>query len=101
MRENIEKILLKVGIMPNLKGFRYICDAVEMIAHGETATMEIYRSIAQKNNDKNYYTVERAIRHSKSKMDGQKWEELTGSRADVTNSEFMHIIALLVEKMGG
>lgn len=101
MRENVEKILLEVGIMPNLKGFRFICDAVEMIAHGASATIEIYRSIAQKSNERSLYTVERAIRHAKSKLDEQKWKEITGARADLTNSEFLHALTLLVQKAGG
>ena len=35
MRKKLEDLLLQIGITPNLKGFTYICDMVEIIKADE------------------------------------------------------------------
>ncbi len=71
MRKKIENALFELGITPNLKGFDYICRAVEIILNSNKKMKLIdglYVDIA-----KEYKTtrggVERAIRTALQKMD--------------------------------
>jgi|LSQX01.3.fsa_nt_gb two-component system response regulator (stage 0 sporulation protein A) len=63
----IEKLLLEKDFKPNLKGFDYIVEAIELIQQDKTysraITTRLYPTIAKKYNDK-ALGVERAIRHS-------------------------------------
>ena len=53
MRKKIQDTLLDLGVTPNLKGFNYICDAVEMInKEGRIKVTYIYNKIARDNNEK-------------------------------------------------
>ena len=67
MENKIEKLLLEKDFKPNLKGFDYIVEAIELIQQDKTylraITTRLYPTIAHNNNDK-ILRVERAIRHS-------------------------------------
>lgn len=68
-RNKVENLLFDFGISPNIKGFRYIVDAV-MEYENYKPMMNVYVDVAKKNKD--YHTnVERSIRHAFSKLDFQ------------------------------
>lgn len=62
----IRKILLKMGISANLKGYHYILEAVEIIREQteKKNILEIYQQVCEKCQSKSAQAVERAIRHS-------------------------------------
>ena len=66
-KQKIQKLLLEMGFSPNLSGFEYLTDAIEMVVENNASlkgiTTLIYPAIAKKNfvSDK---SVERAIRYS-------------------------------------
>lgn len=65
--ENMElrKVLIKIGIASNVKGFHYILEAINIIQNRPTHTKitYIYQTIGEKFNDTSSRT-ERAIRHA-------------------------------------
>lgn len=67
MRKKVAKELIKMGIPMNLKGFHYICDAMEMYEQDNeyitSNTCILYQKIAEKNGT-TYQRVERNIRHA-------------------------------------
>lgn len=66
MKNKAIKALLEMGMPANIKGFKYIVDAMCLFAKDETLVggkTTLYWEIAQKNNDKDM-RVERAIRHA-------------------------------------
>ena len=103
MRKKCEEILLKLGIAPDLKGFNYIGDAVELI-NGESERIKItalYEIIASKRND-TYHKVERAIRHCVSRINpaSQVFIECMGdvnivkeSNGNMPNGAFLYTLA--------
>lgn len=67
-----EEYLLDFGIKPNIKGFFYICDAVDIIiADNGIRTGELYEEIAMRRETTNS-KVERAIRHAFQKIDFER-----------------------------
>lgn len=97
--ENVENILIMLGVTPNLNGFDYICDAVDLINNSQKKIpmMELYDSVAEKRNTTVTH-VERAIRYAISKADLEVWFPFGGYRT--TNSEFLFLLALKI-KQGG
>ena len=63
----IVNMLHKLGIPANIKGYRYLQDAIKMVVNNvkllDTITKELYPSVAEKNNT-TPTRVERAIRHA-------------------------------------
>jgi len=63
----IEKLLLEKDFKPNLKGFDYIVEAIELIQQDKeylrSITKKLYPTIANNHND-TVSRVERAIRHA-------------------------------------
>lgn len=89
MKIIIEDKLLEIGITPNLKGFRFICEAIEMILNEpDIKICLMYELIARKYNSK-LFIVERNIRHCVQKASGENKE---------TNSEFLYRMALLIKR---
>lgn len=89
IRRKIEDHVMGVGIMPNLTGFNYVCEAIEKILNNPSAKLQtIYCLIA-----KEYYidpsSVERCIRHCLKKTDKRK---------KITNSEFIYEMALIIKR---
>jgi len=67
MHKAITRILLRLGVPPNIKGFRYLRDAIsdviEDISLLSEITKRLYPNIARKNND-TASRVERDMRHA-------------------------------------
>ena len=82
----IEKLLLEKDFRPNLKGFDYIVEAIELIQTNKiylrAITNKLYPTIAKNNND-TVSKVERAIRHS-----------IQSAKIGNSNSEFLARIVL-------
>ena len=98
MRKKIQDTLLELGVTPNLKGFNYICDAVEMInKEGRIKVTYIYDKIARDNNE-NMMRVERAIRHAISHVNEETWKSIGG--AGLKNSEFLYTLELITREEG-
>lgn len=96
MKNKIQKILLKLGITPDLKGFNYICRMIEIVKADELnkkSVIGVYQEIAEE-----YKTtascVERAIRHAISKADKESdvWKKYVGLK-DVKNSKVVYTLA--------
>ena len=102
----IKCILKKIGVPANIKGYRYIIDAVllcytDMKALDSGITKTVYPLVARKN-DTTPSRTERAIRHAIEvawkRGDLSRIEELFGytiasDKGKLTNSEFLAIIA--------
>ena len=97
MKNKIQKILLKLGITPDLKGFNYICRMIEIVKADELnkkSVVGIYEEIAEE-----YETtktcVERSIRHAFSKADKESdtWKKYVGLK-DIKNSKVVYTLAI-------
>lgn len=107
--ERIEDKLLALGVKPNIKGFRYLVDAVEIwMERGGNMSMtkELYPQIAAKNGTTSF-RVERAIRHGiETAADCTSYEDMAAilgtttnmNKGKLTNGEFIATLALLVER---
>lgn len=97
MRRRLEDRLIALGITPNLRGFDYICEAVEWIVENRIFSMEkIYLSVAENHIEDNYantVTVARSIRYAIGKVDRKAWREMGGH--GMSNSEFLFILAMM------
>lgn len=97
----VQQTLLSLGVTPNLKGFEYICDMVELVRddkdRSKTATT-MYMEIAQKHGEKceKYRVVERVIRHAITKVDTVAWAYMGGS--GLKNMEFIYTLELLTRE---
>lgn len=99
MERKIENILLKLGITPNLKGFGYICSAVNYILADKTVKLQkVYEFIAE-DVGTTRTGVERAIRHAISKMDGdcEAWKNYIGVKR-ATNSVVLHTLIMKLKE---
>lgn len=102
----ISKILKKLGVSPDLKGYACLREAIEMVMNDETllhlgVTKTLYPTIAQKLNT-TASRVERAMRHaietSISKVDLELCEDVFGGvisadKGKPTNSQFIGCVA--------
>ena len=104
-KEVITKIIKRLGISTNLKGYYYIREAIELIIkdlnYVGALTKRLYPDVAKKF-DTTASRVERAIRHSIEsgwlRADEEFAEELFGystsaRRSNPTNGEFLATIA--------
>lgn len=92
---NIHDYLIESGIYPNLKGFRYIIKAVEIVKKNPAIsfTRELYPEIAKTFNATTS-SVERGIRHIVSdKISTQDYKRI-GLKVRPTNAEFIHYFAM-------
>lgn len=97
MTEKIEKLLLKIGITPNLKGFYYICEIVEMLLENPgTKTTYFYEVIGGKYGVGNTQ-VEKGIKTAISHADFTALDDIPNTK-DFKNAEFLHTIALLIKR---
>ncbi len=60
---SVENYLINIGIMPSLKGFAFLREAIPMYHEGMTITKELYPTIGRKHGISSS-RVERAIRHA-------------------------------------
>ena len=107
--ERIEDKLLALGVKPNLLGFGYLVDAVEIwMERGRSReiTKVLYPEIADRRGTTNL-RVERAIRHAiEIAADCTPYEdmlEILGTttnmnKGKLTNGEFIATLALLVAR---
>ena len=97
MEEKIEKILDKIGIPLNIKGYRYLIQAV-IILHNNKAIsqFDIYNIIAQQENT-TACRVERAIRYTYENK--QKYfREYLKLNCRINNSILIRVILREMEK---
>lgn len=95
--KEIENRLVYLGITPNLRGFGYICDAIELAENSSYIKMEdVYACVSEKHKSANRSSIERAIRYSITKVNKERWKSLGGN--GVTNSEFLSTLALMARK---
>lgn len=77
-RKSISEVIKAFGINPSKKGYRYLCDAVEIvIEHQEyldSITKSLYPAIKRLRKTKNWGSVERAMRHAIRTAESQ-WKE--------------------------
>ena len=99
MRENIEKLLMDAGITPNLMGFDYLIDAIEMINESSIKPQmsEIYLSLGEKYQIE-WKCVERCIRTAINKMDLEFWVKIGGRSNKLKNAEVIFTLALFVKR---
>lgn len=95
MKERIENMVLDLGIMPNLKGFKYLTRAIELVAEDKVNNVceDIYEAIAKEVNTKKD-CIERCIRHAISKID----IETTDLKCGFRNSEVIYTLALKIKQ---
>ena len=63
-KERVKKVLNQLGLKINVRGYRYLVDAVLLKnRYPGISTMEIYETVAEQNNTSTR-AVERAIRHA-------------------------------------
>lgn len=101
----VKALLMNLGILANLKGYKYIVDAIILYMKAENPVRmmeDVYLRIAEKFNDKTL-RVERSIRHAienawygeyDEKLYAQVFGDVTKfKRGKPTNSEFIAIVA--------
>lgn len=101
MRKKVQETLLSLGVTPNIKGFEYICDMVELVRDNKDRSKNataMYIEIAQKHGVKweKYNLVGRAIRHAIEKVDTAAWVHMGGS--GLSNLEFVYTLELLTRE---
>lgn len=110
----ISKILKQLGIYPNILGYVYLKEAIDMVLKDDSVlrkgvTKILYPEVAKKF-QANAVQVERAIRHAVhracNKGDIKLMEEIFGYNASTsaskpTNSEFIACITEYVALIGG
>lgn len=97
---DIKKCLMRLGILPNVKGFAYLTTAIEMCIKDPNiigmVTKKLYPDIAVKY-DTTASRVERAIRHAietgMMRTDEDLVNEIFTGRKKLTNSEFIATLA--------
>lgn len=92
----IENKLMDIGIPPNLKGFLYICDAVEELSKNDRMKMmDLYETISEK--DKATPScVERGIRYAIQKIDLNALNNFPV--LGLKNSEFIYSMVFLLRR---
>lgn len=96
MRKTIEDAVLSFGIPPHIKGFKYLCDAIELKINGMDAIVKgIYTTIAE-NNEDTVSKVERAIRHAITKIDMDAWVKF--GAGGLKSSEVISTFALKIKR---
>lgn len=100
MRKKVGDALLQLGITPDLKGFNYIIDMVEMIDKGEVDKItEAYKTIGKRRNETGT-SVERCIRHAISKINttSKEFDTYIGEsvisfeKGNIVNSAFLNTL---------
>ena len=104
-KNRAEDMLLALGVKPNLKGFHYLVDAVDIYLNHKgdlSITKGLYPEIARKHNTTGS-RVERSIRHAiELTADCNPYGEMERffgtttnmNKGKLTNSEFISVFAL-------
>lgn len=93
----VQRKLLEFGITPNLIGFWYICDAIEVLRR-ENCRMpmrDVCVEVSKKHNC-SYVSVERSIRTAVMKADFSDSGE--ASKSKMRSKEFLYFLFLLVKR---
>ena len=102
MREKIGNILLELGITPELKGFLYIIDMVQMIIDEKCGKItELYNAVGEKNKV-NASKIERGIRTAiqiRIDINSEKYKDFMGvAPKKMTNSFFVYTLAYKINE---
>ncbi len=101
---SIAETVLNCGILPNLKGYRFICEALQMLFGDDSllygVTKQIYPELARKHGISSSM-IEKAIRHSIESAWNRSEESPMRSLFPVcsvrpTNSEFLGVVFQLM-----
>lgn len=91
MKKKVENALIELGIAPNLLGFDYICNAIEIISNSkEKPTVGMLYACVAKNFGSSTSKVERAIRHAFTRIDfeSESYKKYIGAK-DMTNGALL------------
>lgn len=77
--KKIIEFLMKNGIRPHLKGFKYIYEAVEILMYNDNLklTIDVYPEIAE-NHNTTWRRIERSIRHAINSSRGELKKKCPG-----------------------
>ncbi len=105
LRAEIAKTLRNLGIRTNVKGYRFLLEAVELWIEGREGMVNIYNEVAKINRTRPH-CVERALRHAIE----SGWEEANEETVkkifgcsfskNPTNSQFVSAVAEFIENSG-
>lgn len=99
MRKKVERKLMELGVTPNLMGFNYICEAIDILVdEPNIKTIALYALIAKKCKTTST-SVERTIRHAITKVNADTYHAIGG--CGMRNSEFLHAIAVITKNRKG
>lgn len=100
--DKIYKMLTDLGMPVHLSGFKYAHDAIEYIISQKerVVMMRLYETIGEKYNASSIKVAKNirdAITITNRSGNLDKWKNIFGSSERVTNTQFLHTIAFLVE----
>lgn len=99
---NAGDMLIKMGITPDLKGFRYTLDMVEILKkEPDIKILAAYEMVAKKNNTSGA-KVERGIRYAASIMNEESEiykKVIQVQKNKLTNTRFISLLNYGMEKM--
>lgn len=93
MKTNVNKVLIEMKIIPNLRGYRYILDALDILQEEpELKCGSLYHSIGKMHGVKDG-SVERCIRHAIQFADKESaaWKKYI-TLEKCANAQFLHLL---------
>ena len=97
---DVENVLDEIGIQLNVRGYKYLIDAVLLLdSDEEIQTTILYRTVARKNNV-THITVERAITHCLKNLE-DKIREMFKLNCFINNTVVIHAIRREVNRRAG
>lgn len=98
MRDKVIDVLLDVGVPAGVKGFSYICDAIEIfdtdLYYADGKMSALYIDIAKKN-DTTSSRVERAIRHAFETAIMKGNQDMVNKYLDTVNTQNSNLLKTL------
>lgn len=98
MRDKVIDVLLDVGVPAGVKGFSYICDAIEIFDtdsyYADGKMSALYIDIAKKN-DTTSSRVERAIRHAFETAIMKGNQDMVNKYLDTVNTQNSNLLKTL------
>lgn len=97
MKRTTEELLIKLGIMPNLKGFERLCRAIEIINNSDKTLemVEIYERVSDIYGEPPR-TTERVIKWAIGKIDLNFWRKYCDKVPKT--AEALHLLAWLAKE---
>lgn len=102
MRNAIQKMLLGMGVTPDLSGFNLLVEAIQIKAtENNVKTTSVYKRLATESDS--YANIERKIRHAISRVDKATVEKLFDAsiptkKERFTNEQFIALCALKIKE---